>query len=197
VSKGFLRLSIIAVFSALASTIPWPGDEGAQAQFFPGFGAPQQINTARGAIQLAPGWHVATTPVRAGQGYRVAVRSEYGEQRNMFIGANGALAVESAPRPGMMRAPSRPMPKIERQSRKIETQKSKVKLAVMRAPGKPQAAPHMGSQDIKPAAVSRSEAKGVSPAPVSIDASPKAQAPTPSGPQAPGFAHGVPINPLD
>ena len=196
-SNGFLRLPIIAVYSALATIAPWPGDRGAQAQFFPGFGAPQQINTARGAIQLAPGWHVATTPVRAGQGYRVAVRSEYGEQRNMFIGANGALAVESAPRPGMMRAPSRPMPKIERQPRKVEAQKPKVKLAIMRAPGKPQAAPTMRSQNIKPAVVSQPEAKAVAPAPASIDASPKAQAPTPSGRQAPGFAHGVPINPLD
>ncbi len=196
-SYGFLRLSIIVGFSALATTVIWPGDEGAQAQFFSGFGAPQQINTARGAIQLAPGWHVATTPVRTGQGYRVAVRSDYGEQRNMFIGANGALAVESAPRSGMMRAPSRPLPKIERQSRKVEAQKPKVKVAIMRAPGKPQAAPHMASQDIKPAALSSPEAKRASPAPASIDASPKAQPPTPSGPQAPGFAHGVPINPLD
>ena len=108
-SEGFPRLSIIAALTALACV--W-GPPGAQAQFFPGFGAPQQINTARGAIQLAPGWHVATTPVRTGQGYRVAVRSEYGEQRNMIIGANGALAVESAPRAGAMRAPSRPMPKL-------------------------------------------------------------------------------------
>ena len=196
-SYSFLRLPIIVGFSALATTVIWPGDEGPQAQFFPGFGAPQQINTARGAIQLAPGWHVATTPVRAGQGYRVAVRSDFGEQRNMLIGVNGALAVETAPRSGMMRAPSRPLPKIERPPRKVEAQRPKVKLAIMRAPGKPQAAPHMGSQDIKPAAVSYPEAKGASPAPASIDAGPKAQPPTPYGPQAPGFAHGVPINPLD
>jgi len=196
VSYSFLRLSIIAAFSALATIVIWPGDKGAQAQFFPGFGAPQQINTARGAIQLAPGWHVATTPVRTGQGYRVAVRSDYGEQRNMFIGANGALAVESAPRPGMMIcAPSRPMPKIERQPRKVEAQKPKVKLAVMRAPNKPQAAPTTLTQ--KRAVLSPSEDKKPAPTPVSIDAGPKAQAPTPSGPQAPGSAHGVPINPLD
>ena len=190
-SKGFLRLPIFILASALATAT------GAQAQFFPGFGAPQQISTARGAIQLAPGWHVATTPVRTGQGYRVAVRSDYGEQRNMLIGANGALAVENAPRPGMMRAPSRPMPKIERQPRKVEAQKTKVKLAVMRAPNKPQASPAMQSQSINPAFVVRPEAKGATPTPASIDAGPKAQAPTPSGPQAPGFAHGVPINPLD
>ncbi len=188
-SNGFLRLPIFVLSSALATAAIWPTDTGAQAQFFSGFGAPQQINTARGAIQLAPGWHVATTPVRTGQGYRVAVRSDYGEQRNMLIGANGALAVESAPRSGMMRAPSRPMPRIERQPRKIEAQKPKVKLATMRAPNKPQAAPAMQPQTMTPAFVARPDAKGAAPTPVSIDASPKAQ--------APGFAHGVPINPLD
>ena len=193
-SEGFPRLSIIAALTALACV--W-GPPGAQAQFFPGFGAPQQINTARGAIQLAPGWHVATTPVRTGQGYRVAVRSEYGEQRNMIIGAKGALAVESAPRAGAMRAPSRPMPKIERPQRKAEAQKPKMKLAVVRAPAKPQAAPSAGHQDVKPAALSAPAQKIDAPAPVSNDAGLKKHEPDPSGSQAPGFAHGVPINPLD
>ena len=192
---GFSRLSIIAAFSTLASAAIWPADRGAQAQFFQGFGAPQQINTARGAIQLAPGWHVATTPVRTGQGYRVAVRSDYGEQRNMLITNNGAIAVESAPSAGMMRAPSRTMPKIERQHDKVDAQKSKQKLVDIRAPNKPEAAPTQRSQTIEPAVISTPEAPRTGP--VSFDASPKAQAPKPFGPQAPGFAHGVPINPLD
>ena len=196
-SNGFLRLPIIALFSALATLSPWPGDRGAKAQFFPGFGAPRQINTARGAIQLAPGWHVATTPVRTGQGYRVAVRSDYGEQRNMLIDANGALAVESAPRASMMRAPSRPLPKIERAPKKADAQKSGAKLAIMRAPAKPQAAPTSQSPTIKPAVASDPDVNRPAFAPVTNDASPKAQAPPPSVQQAPSFAHGVPINPLD
>ena len=197
-SEGISRLFIIAALTGLAAFVPRPGLDVAQAQFFPGFGAPQQIQTSRGAIQLAPGWHVARTPVRTSQGYRLAVRSETGEQRNMLIGNNGALAVERAPRPEVMRAPARPMPKIERPQRKVEAQKPKVKLAVVRAPAKPQAAPAAPRQDIKPAAVSAPAPGRTSrPTPVSIDAGPKAQAPTPSGPQAPGFAHGVPINPLD
>ena len=75
----------------------------AKAQFFFGFSAPQQIQTSRGAIQLAPGWHVATSPVRTNNGYRVAVRSETGEQRQMLIGANGALSYGRAPDPRVRR----------------------------------------------------------------------------------------------
>ena len=196
-SNSFLRLNIIALFSALASLAPWPGEKGAQAQFFPGFGAPQQISTARGAVQLAPGWHVATTPVRTGQGYRVAVRSDYGEQRNMLIGANGALTVESAPRSGMMRAPFPPLPKIQRSPKKADAQKSKTKLAIMRAPAKPQTPSTLQSPTINPAVASDADVNRPMLAPATKDAGPKAQAPTPSALQAPGFAHGVPINPLD
>ncbi len=190
-SEGYSRLSIILSLTVLATV--FQGPDPAKAQFFQ-FGAPQQINTARGAIQLAPGWHVATTPVRAGQGYRVAVRSDYGEQRNMFIGANGSLAVESAPRPTMMRAPSRPLTKIERGPKKVDAQKPKTKVAVIRAPSKPQTPPPAPGQDIKPASIAAPAQKSNAP---TNDASPKWQGPDQTGPQSPGFAHGVPINPLD
>ncbi len=187
-SEGFPRLPTYFALTVLAAVSP--AIDRAQAQFFPGFGAPQQINTARGAIQLAPGWHVATTPVRAGQGYRVAVRSDYGEQRNMFIGANGALSVENA-----QRAPSRPLMKIERSQRKVEAQKPKTKVAVIRSPGKPQGSPVASPQNVKPVSVPAQQSNVTKP--LLNDASRKWQAPDSSAPQAPGFAHGVPINPLD
>lgn len=189
--SGHSRHSIILAMMALAWALPGAGR--AQAQYFPFFGAPQQINTARGSIQLAPGWHVATTPVRAGQGYRVAVRSDYGEQRNMFIGANGALAVENGPRAAAPRGPSRPLTKIEA-PRQVDA-KPKTKVAVIRAPGKPSGA--TAASGAKPAPIAVSAPAPRSPASPSNDAAPKAQAPDPMGPQAPGFAHGVPINPLD
>ena len=191
-SEGHFRLSIIHVLTAVAAVSF--GADCAQAQFFPGFGAPQQqINTARGAIQLAPGWRVATTPVRTGQGYRVAVRSDFGEERSMFIGANGSLAVE--PRAGAMRAPSRPLTKIERAPRQGEA-RPRTKVAVIRAPAKPSSAAASPLRDAKPASADAAIQNIKTPPPTN-DAAQKWQAPDPVGPQAPGFAHGVPINPLD
>ena len=169
----------------------------AQAQFFFGFGAPQPIQTARGAVQLAPGWHVATAPVRTQRGYRVAVRSETGEQRQMLIGTNGALSYSRAPDPRppriepptlrpmerVARAPERPHPRI-----KLANIPPRMKLAVTPAP---RVAPRVEKASAPSA-----------PPPTQIRAlPPKAAQPqlpaTPSGPQAPGYAHGVPINPLD
>ena len=194
-SEGHSRLAVISALIAFAAV--FPGADRAQAQFFPGFGAPQQINTARGAIQLAPGWRLATTPVRAGQGYRVAVRSEYGEQRNMFIGADGALAVESAPRPGVMRAPARPLTKSDRAPRKADAQKPKINVAVIRAPGKPQGGPAAAGSGASPASMAAPAQDSRAPTPQTNDASPKARGGDLMRSQAPGFAHGVPINPLD
>ena len=197
-SYSFLRLPIIVGFSALATTVIWPGDEGAQAQFFPGFGAPQQINTARGAIQLAPGWHVATTPVRAGQGYRVAVRSDFGEQRNMLIGVNGALAITRPDEPRAARAPARPLPQLARPTRHIEPKKPRIAMAAIHpAPRTPAPTTTKRSPTLQPASLSSEAAKPEARAPLSKDTTPKWQAPTPLDPQAPGYAHGVPINPLD
>jgi hypothetical protein len=78
--QGLSRPLLIATTVGLAAAVVWP-IAPAQAQFFFGFGAPQQIQTSRGAVQLAPGWHVATTPVRTQGGYRVAVRSALGDAR--------------------------------------------------------------------------------------------------------------------
>jgi hypothetical protein len=194
VSEGRFRLVITYVLTTMAAALPWA--DHAQAQFFQGFSAPQHINTARGAIQLAPGWHVATTPVRAGQGYRVAVRSDYGEQRNMFIGANGSLSVESAPRPGVMRSPARPL-KTEQAPRRGEAQKPKVKVAVIKAPAKSQAAPPTPGRDAAPVSIAAPAANSKAPTPQTNDAPATWKGLDPMAPQTPGFAHGVPINALD
>jgi hypothetical protein len=126
--EGFSRRSLFALRTGLTAIMLWPVGS-AQAQFFFGFGAPQQIQTARGTVQLAPGWHVATTPVRTGQGYRVAVRSDYGEQRNMFIGANGALSYSRAPDPRPARAEPPVLRQMERAARPPERQQPRIKLA--------------------------------------------------------------------
>ena len=184
--QGFSRPLLIAATVGLAAAVVGP-IAPAQAQFFFGFGAPQQIQTARGAVQLAPGWHVATTPVRTQGGYRVAVRSDTGEQRQMLIGANGALSYSRAPDP-------RP---LQRATRPHDRKQTGVRLANI-PPRTKQAItpdPHVAPRVEKataPSAPSPTELRALPPKP--------AQTPlpyVPSGPQTPGYAHGVPINPLD
>ncbi len=187
--EGSFRLSIIALLCGLVCVT---GSHAAHAQFFFGFGAPQQINTARGAIQLAPGWHVANAPVRTNGGYRVAVRSETGEQRNMLIGANGALAITRPSEPRAMRAPARPLPQA---SRPAEPKKPKVALAV--APAAPKAPATKRTPAIQPASAPSESVKPQPRATTPDDTQQKARPPAPLDAQAPGFAHGVPINPLD
>jgi len=194
--EGFSRRSLIAALTALTAATVLPVGP-AQAQFFFGFGAPQQIQTARGAVQLAPGWHVATMPVRTQRGYRVALRSETGEQRQMLIGTNGALSYSRAPDPRPLRVEPPALRPMERAARPPERQQPRIKLANI---------PPKMKQAITPAPraaprVEKAAAPSARP-PTQIEAlPPKAAQPqlpnTPSGPQAPGYAHGVPINPLD
>jgi hypothetical protein len=194
--EGFSRRSLFALRTGLTAIMLWPVGS-AQAQFFFGFGAPQQIQTARGTVQLAPGWHVATTPVRTQGGYRVAVRSETGEQRQMLIGANGALSYNRAPDPRPLRVAPPALRPMERSTRNPDRKQTGVRLANI-PPRMKQAltpGPHMAPRVEKAAAPS-------APGPTELRALPPkaAQTPlpqTPSGPQSPGYAHGVPINPLD
>ena len=196
--KGHPRRSIISALTGLACATACPFVNAAHAQFFPGFGAPQQIQTARGAIQLAPGWHVANSPVRTSGGYRVAVRSETGEQRNMLIGVNGALAITRPDEPRAARAPARPLPQLARPTRHIEPKKPRVAMAAIHpAPRMPAPVTIKRSRTLQPASLSSEAAKPEARAPLSKDTPPKWQTPTPLDPQAPGYAHGVPINPLD
>jgi len=194
--EGFSRPSLIAISLGLAATLLWPVGS-AQAQFFFGFGAPQQIQTARGAVQLAPGWHMATPPVRTQRGYRVAVRSETGEQRQMLIGTNGALSYSRAPDPRPLRIEPPAVRPMERAARPPERPHPRIKLANI---------PPKMKQAITPAprAAPRVEkaAAPSAPPPSRIQAlPPKASQPqisnTPPGPGGPDYAHGVPINPLD
>ncbi len=191
--EAFSRRSLIAALTGLATSIVWPTDR-AQAQFFFGFGAPQQIQTSRGAIQLAPGWHVATTPVRTNHGYRLAVRSETGEQRQMLIGANGALSYSRAPDSRPMRVDPPALRSMERAARSSERKQPAFKLANV---------PPRMKQQITPTSPKAEKTDPPSaPPPTQVRASPPKDAKpaipdTPSGPQAPGYAHGVPINPLD
>ena len=194
--EPFFRRSLIATLTGLATAMVWPTSH-AQAQFFFGFGAPQQIQTSRGAIQLAPGWHVTTTPVRTSHGYRLAVRSETGEQRQMLIGANGSLSYSRAPEPRPMRPDTPVLRPVERAARTPEKKQPAVKLANVPPRMKQQITP------ITPAAPKAEKAAPPSAPPLTqVRASPPkdtkpAMPDTPSAPQAPGFAHGVPINPLD
>jgi hypothetical protein len=194
--QGLSRPLLIATTVGLAAAVVWP-IAPAQAQFFFGFGAPQQIQTARGPVQLAPGWHVATTPVRTQGGYRVAVRSETGEQRQMIIGANGALSYSRAPDPRPLRVEPPNLRSLQRATRPHDRKPAGVRLANIPprmkqaiTPGQP-----MAPRIEKAAAPS-------APSPTQLRATPPkaVQTPlpqTPSGPQSPGYAHGVPINPLD
>ena len=194
--EGFSRRPLIAVLTGLTAAAVLPFG-AAQAQFFSGFGAPQQIQTARGAVQLAPGWHVATTPVRTQGGYRVAVRSETGEQRQMLIGNNGALSYSRATDPRPMRADPSGLRPVERATRHPDRKQTGVRLANI-PPRMKQAitpAPQMAPKAEKTAAPS-------APSPTELRAMPPKAAPAPnpntsSGAQSPGYAHGVPINPLD
>ena len=194
--QSLSRPLLIATTVGLAAALVWP-IAPAQAQFFFGFGAPQQIQTARGPVQLAPGWHVATTPVRTQSGYRVAVRSDTGEQRQMLIGANGALSYSRAPDPRPLRVEPPNLRSLQRATRPHDRKPAGVRLANIPprmkqaiTPGQP-----MAPRIEKAAAPS-------APGPTELRALPPkaAQTPlpqTPSGPQSPGYAHGVPINPLD
>lgn len=194
--QGASRRTLFALCTGLAPALLWPVAP-AQAQFFFGFGAPQQIQTARGAVQLAPGWHVATTPVRTQRGYRVAVRSETGEQRQMLIGTNGALSYSRAPDPRPARAEPPVLRQMERAARPPERPHPRVKLANI---------PPKMKQAITPAPraaprVEKAAAPSARP-PSQIQAlPPKAAQPqvpnAPPGQQGPDYAHGVPINPLD
>ncbi len=180
----------------LATALVWP-IAPAQAQFFFGFGAPQQIQTARGAVQLAPGWHVATTPVRTNNGYRVAVRSDTGEQRQMLIGANGALSYSRAPDPRPARAEAPMLRQMDRTARQPEHKQPRIKIANIPPKMKQAITPTAGT-----ALKAEKTAAPSAPPPIQIQASPpKAAQPqiptTPPGPQRPDYAHGVPINPLD
>ena len=195
-TEGFSRRSLIAALTALTAATVLPVG-AAQAQCFFGFGAPQQIQTARGAVQLAPGWHVATTPVRTQRGYRVAVRSETGEQRQMLIGNNGALSYSRAPDPRPLRVEPPALRPVERAARPPARQQPRIKLANI---------PPKMKQAITPTPrtaprVEKAAAPSARP-PTQIQAlPPKAAQPpipnTPPGQQGPDYAHGVPINPLD
>ena len=180
----------------LAAALLWPVGS-AQAQFFFGFGAPQQIQTARGAVQLAPGWHVATTPVRTQHGYRVAVRSETGEQRQMLIGTNGALSYSRAPDPRPARAEPPVLRQMERTARQPEHKQPRIKTANIPPKMKQAITPATGAAPRVEKAAAPS-----APPPGQIQAlPPKAAQPqipnTQPGPGGPDYAHGVPINPLD
>ena len=169
----------------------------AKAQFFFGFSAPQQIQTSRGAIQLAPGWHVATSPVRTNNGYRVAVRSETGEQRQMLIGANGALSYGRAPDPHSARAQAPVLRQMERATRAPERKQPRIKTANIPPKMKQAITPATGAAPRVEKAAAPS-----APPPGQIQAlPPKAAQPqipnTQPGPGGPDYAHGVPINPLD
>jgi hypothetical protein len=183
---------MIAALTGVACAAAFDGRNAAQAQFFPGFGAPQQINTARGAIQLAPGWHVANSPVRTAAGYRVAVRSDTGEQRNMLIGANGALTIS---RPYEAAAPRAPQ-HIARQTRRWDAGKGRVSVAAVNpGPRAPTATISKRAPTVQPTAASSEPMKQAAPA--ASEAPQREPATQPSGRQTPGHAHGVPINPLD
>jgi len=194
--QGLSRPYLIATTVGLAAAVVWP-IAPAQAQFFFGFGAPQQIQTSRGAVQLAPGWHVATTPVRTQGGYRVAVRSDTGEQRQMLIGANGALSYSRAPDPRPLRADPPALRPMERATRHHDKKQTGVRLANI-PPRMKQAitpAPQMAPKVEKAAAPSAPSPKELRALPPKAAAQPLPN--TPSGSQSPGYAHGVPINPLD
>ena len=180
----------------LADILLWPVAP-AQAQFFFGFGAPQQIQTARGAVQLAPGWHVATTPVRTQHGYRVAVRSETGEQRQMLLGNNGALSYGRAPDPRPARAEAPVLRQMERAARQAERKQPRIKIANLPPKMKQAITPTTGAA----ARVEKTAAPSAQP-PSQIQALPPKATPSPipnrpPGPEGPDYAHGVPINPLD
>ena len=190
------RLSIIPALATLAIVMASPGGSVAHAQFFNFFSPPQQVNTPRGSIQLAPGWRAATPPIRTTQGYRVAVRSEAGEQRNMVIGPYGAFDLGRAYPPRLPQATARPAPPHELRTRKPEPPKPKIKVAALRPFAKPPATTARHTK-AEPAAYSIAPAKPMPPRPQSTDPDQKSQSITPIGPQEPGYAHGVPINPLD
>ena len=152
----------------------------ALAQGFSPFDTPGP--PARRTIFLAQGWHVAAPPTRTSEGLRIAVRSESGELRDMLIGADGSVALRDAnpalagPRPQRSIVHAKPKPKP--------------KIAVLRPAQVP---PH------RPAGSVASQVDdlpvGTTPAtPATVKPAPPAPVGTSEGA---GYAHGVPINPLD
>jgi hypothetical protein len=172
------RLPLIAVSVALATA-----SGSAHAQLFQ--------NPEQRTILLSPGWHLSGPPVRSATGLRFAVRSDAGVMKDMTVLPNGAVTFSgngaaSARRAGGPRQHAAPkLPKAVA-TRRVEHP--------------------AGAAPTDTAATPAREAIGVSAqasaAPLPVPQPTKAvralPAPQPAPPQTgPGFAHGVPINPLD
>ena len=152
----------------------------ALAQGFSPFDTPGP--PASRTIFLAQGWHVAAPPTRTSEGLRIAVRSESGELRDMLIGADGSVALR-----GVNSAPPGPRP----QRAIIHAKpKPKPKIAILHpawiSPQRPASSVASQADDLP---------VGTTPAP-SATVKPAPPAPVGTGEGA-GYAHGVPINPLD
>jgi hypothetical protein len=166
-----VRLTILAIVCVAVSSVP------AAAQLFQ--------NPTQRTIVLSPGWHLSGPPVRSAEGLRFAVRSDAGVMRDMTVLPNGAITFSPNDRK------TRPAPSQER--RKARTV---ARPLPDRTPGQADDAPKKVTAKLDGAAPAPSAA--VSSAPPDA-APPRASAPVPvAAPKTgPGYAHGVPINPLD
>ena len=165
------HLGLVVLSTALAAA----GAVPASAQLF---GEPPPRT-----ILLSPGWHLSGPPVRSSSGLHLAVRNDAGVMQDMTVLPNGSVTF--APHPNVAK-PARP-------------HKAKPTASIKRVPGLAQPGPAaMPAEPSKvTAAAAPLGAPPMRPSPIQLERSvapPAAALPAPTGP---GFAHGVPINPLD
>ena len=165
------HLGLVVLSTALAAANAWP----ASAQLF---GEPPPRT-----ILLSPGWHLSGPPVRSSSGLHLAVRNDAGVMQDMTVLPNGSVTF--APHPDVAK-PARP-------------HKAKPTASIKRVPGLAQPGP--ASTSAAPTKVTSTaataDAPPARPAPVQPERSLAPPASTQPAPSGPGFAHGVPINPLD
>jgi hypothetical protein len=151
-------------------------------------------------IVLSPGWHLAGPPVRSARGLRFAVRSDAGVMKDMTVLPNGAITFSDqeprtkAARPHAARKQRpAPPPRISSEAKATDASPKPAdeRPTPAAAAGDPGSSGHKA--EARTASVSAAAAL-----PDPVPAPRPAPAPKPAPVRkGPGFAHGVPINPLD
>ena len=135
-------------------------------------------------IVLSPGWHLNGPPVRSEGGLHLAVRNDAGVMQDMTVLPNGAVTFAPHPGPAKTARPRKPKPAAA----------SIKHVPSLDRPASP--APAAQGTPAGPENVTAAAAAAPEPVPAPRERPRPAATPQPA-PTGPGFAHGVPINPLD
>jgi hypothetical protein len=144
---------------------------------------------AQRTIVLNPGWHLSGPPTRTRDALHLAVRNDAGVEREVRVRADGSISFAPMPNAaGRAAEPSR---------RAAKPPERRVKTAALPLP-RPRPADLGSTADAQSATIEGASMK-LEPESRTTSASAPQQRATQPPPvmEGPGFAHGVPINPLE